>query len=252
LSDKPLLETSLADRWIRRAIITTLGNLVTPIYFDWMNSLEVTGDEALGTLPRKNVVFLSNHQTYFTEAVYFFHLVYIRHRFPLEDPFVRFSAAEETMKKNLLTEFMTKAGGVTFRRSFRAGGVEVSRKVDLEGVARVEEAIRQGWLLHFPAGTTQRGAPIRPGIAQLLHRTKAVAVPVRIDGFQRFLLHRQIPGKIRQKASMRLFSPLDLGGFYAAPYSKESGRELVARLTSMLGDPPQENERSRSTTASMS
>jgi len=228
---------SSSDRWIRRAIIATAGLGFTFPYLELLNRLDVTGVDLLARLPRRGVVFLSNHQTYFTEAIAFYHLVYIRHRFPTEDPFLRFSAAEETMKKNLVTEVMTKAGGVTFRRSFREGGVEVSRPVDLEGVSRVEDAIRDGWLLHFPTGTTLKGAPIRPGVAQLMHRTKAIAVPMRIDGFRDLLLHKQIPGRLFRSVSFHIREPLDLEAFYAQPYSKEAGRDLVARLTTVLGDP---------------
>jgi 1-acyl-sn-glycerol-3-phosphate acyltransferase len=238
LSDSQPVPVPASDLWIRRAIIATAGLGFTLPYFELLNRLEETGVEGLlDRLPRRGVVFLSNHQTYFTEAIAFYHLLYVRHRFPTESPFLRFSAAEETMKKNLVTEILAKAGGVTFRRSFREGGVEVNRPVDLEGVSRVEEAIKDGWLLHFPTGTTQTGAPIRPGVAQLLHRTKAVTVPMRIDGFRGFLLKKQIPGRLFHSASFRLHEPLDLEAFYSRPYSKEGGRDVVARLSEILTDP---------------
>jgi 1-acyl-sn-glycerol-3-phosphate acyltransferase len=231
------LEQSFLDRWIRRGLITSFAFGFTLPYFRLLNRIHATGDSLIDRLPRKNVVFLSNHQTYFMEAIAFFDLVYVTHRLPLEDPFMRFSAATETMQQNLVTQLFTKAGGVTFRRSFREGGKEVKRMVDFEGVAKVEEAITSGWLLHFPAGTTQKGAPLRPGVAQLLHRTKAVAVPLRVDGFRRLLLYRQIPGKVLRKCHLTLHPPMDLDAFYAAPYDKESGAEVVARLSAILADP---------------
>ena len=135
---------AVADRWLRHGLILSAGLGFSLPYFRLFNQVQVEGDEILDTLPHRNVVFLSNHQTYFMEAVAFFDLVYIRHGFDLEDPMLRFSAAEETMKKNLLTMLFTKAGGVTFRRSFREEGRDVNRPVDLEGVARVEQAIRDG------------------------------------------------------------------------------------------------------------
>jgi len=141
------------------------------------------------------------------------------------------------MRQNPLTQLFTRAGGVTFRRSFREGGRDVKRAVDLEGVAKVEEAIANGWLLHFPAGTTQRGAPLRPGVAQLLHRTKAVAIPVRVDGFRSLLLYRQIPGKVMKTCRVAMHPPLDLARFYAAPYHKDAGTEVVERLSAILADP---------------
>ncbi len=231
------LEQSFFDRWLRRGIITSAAFGFTLPYFRLLNRVHATGDAILDTLPRKNVVFLSNHQTYFMEAIAFFDLVYVKHALPLEDPFTRFSAATETMQKNLVTQLFTKAGGVTFRRSFREGGKDVKRTVDFEGIAKVEEAIATGWLLHFPAGTTQKGAPLRPGVAQLLHRTKAVAVPVRVDGFRELLLHKQIPGKFLRKCHLTLHPPMDLDAFYAAPYDKESGAAVVERLSEIIADP---------------
>lgn len=231
-----MIESSF-DRLVRRSMIFAFGNLATPVYFRWLNSVTTAGDEVLEKLPRTNVVFLSNHQTYFTEAIAFFDLLYIVHGFPYEEPYLRFSAATETMKKNLVTKVLTYAGGVTFRRSFRDGGKEVRRPVDLEGVGKVEEAIATGWLLHFPTGTTQKGAPIRPGMAQLLHRTKAIAVPMRVDGFRELLLHRQFPGRTGKTATIRLFPPMDLDAFYAAPFDKERGRKIIEDLGKVILDP---------------
>lgn len=231
------LASTFADRWIRRGIIAGMGIGFSIPYFRLLNRVRATGDGILESLPRKNVVFLSNHQTYFLEAIAFFDLVYVRHRLPLENPLTRFSAATETMKQNPLTQIFTKAGGVTFRRSFREGGKEVKRSVDFEGVAKLEEAIADGWLLHFPTGTTQKGAALRPGVAQLLHRTGAVAVPVRVDGFRDLLLYKQMPGKVFRKCHLAIHPPLDLAAFYATPYEKESGRGVVDRLSAILSDP---------------
>jgi len=233
---------TFVNRWIRRGIMAGFGVGFAVPYFAILNDIEVEGDEILPDLPRRNVVFLANHQTYFLEAIAFFDLVYVRHQFPLEDPILRFSAAEETMKKNLLTKLMTIVGGVTFKRSFREGGVDINRPVDLEGVERVEESIHDGWLLHFPAGTTRKGAPLRAGVARLLHHTRAVALPVRVDGFRDLLLHKQVPGKLFRRCSLRIHPPLDLGEFYARPYRKEEGMRVLAQLESLIGDPPEPSE----------
>jgi len=237
LSEKKAARTFL-DRWLRRGLLAGFGVGFTVPYLAILNDVQVEGDRVLKRLPRRNVVFLANHQTYFLEALTFFDLVYVRHQFPLEDPVLRFSAAEETMKKNLLTKLMAVIGGVTFRRSFRDGGVDVQRPVDMDGVARVEEAIRDGWLLHFPAGTTRKGAPLRAGVARLLHNTKAVALPVRVDGFREMLLHKQVPGKLFKRCSLKIHAPLDLDEFYARPYSKEDGARLLRHLEDTIGDGP--------------
>src|SRR5512135_1286726 len=227
------------DRWLRRGLLASFGVGFTVPYLAILNDVQVEGDGVLKTLPRRNVVFLANHQTYFLEALTFFDLVYVRHQFPLENPVLRFSAAEETMKKNLLTKLMTLAGGVTFRRSFREGGVDIRRPVDMAGVYRVEEAIRDGWLLHFPAGTTKQGAPLRAGVSRLLHDTRAIALPVRVDGFRELLLHKQVPGKLFRRCSVKIHPPLELDEFYSKPYRKEQGAALLERLEGLIGDPVQ-------------
>jgi 1-acyl-sn-glycerol-3-phosphate acyltransferase len=223
-------------RWLRRGVIAGFGLGFTVPYLRLLNAVRATGDELLPKLPRRNVMFLSNHQTYFLEAIAFFDLVYVRNNMPLESPMLRFSAAEETMKKNLLTAFMKMAGGVTLKRSFREGGVDVERGVDLRAVKRIEAAIRSGWLLHFPAGTTRRGAPLRSGVAHILHDTKAIAVPVRVDGFRELLLHKQVPGKLFKAASIRIHPPLDLTDFYDRPFTRESGRAVLDLLQPILAE----------------
>ena len=225
-------------RWLRRGLLASFGVGFTVPYFAILNDVHVEGDEVLKELPRRNVVFLANHQTYFLEAIAFFDLVYVRHQMPLESPIVRFSAAEETMKQNLLTKLMTLVGGVTFRRSFREAGEDVRRAVDLEGVARVEEAIQDGWLLHFPAGTTKKGAPLRGGVTRLLHNTKAVALPLRVEGFRELLLHKQVPGKLFKQCSLKIMKPLPLEEFYAGPYEKAAGTRVLRMLEEAIGDSP--------------
>jgi len=225
-------------RWLRRGLLAGFGVGFTVPYFAILNDVQVDGDEVLKQLPRKNVVFLANHQTYFLEAIAFFDLVYVRHQMPLESPIVRFSAAEETMKQNLLTKLMTIAGGVTFKRSFREAGEDVQRAVDMEGVARVEEAIHDGWLLHFPAGTTRKGAPLRGAVTRLLHNTRAVALPLRVEGFRELLLHKQVPGKLFKQCSLKIFPPLPLEEFYAGPYQKAAGTRVLRMLEEAIGDRP--------------
>lgn len=233
----PLLVPGRREVWMRRGLFCAFAVGFTIPYFALLNRVDVEDGERLNALPKRGVVLLSNHQTYFTEAIAFFDLVYRRRRLRWEDPFLRFSAAEETMGKNLATSLLSTAGAVTFHRSHRHGGVDLQRSVDLEGIGRIEQAIRSGWLLHFPTGTTREGAPIRPGVARLLHNTQAVAVPMRVDGFREMLLHKQIPGRIRRRVSIRIEEPLDLDRFYSEPYTAEAGAQVAARIADAIGDP---------------
>jgi 1-acyl-sn-glycerol-3-phosphate acyltransferase len=232
-----LLAPRPRDIWSRRALFCVFAAGFTLPYLNVLNHVDLQGGERLNALPKRGVIFLANHQTYFTEAIAFFDAVYRRRRLRWEDPFLRFSAAEETMRKNLATSLLTTAGAVTFHRSFRHGGVDLRRSVDLEGIGRIEQAIHSGWLLHFPTGTTREGAQIRPGVSRLLHSTQAVAVPVRVEGFREMLLHKQIPGRIHRRASIRIDEPMDLSAFYAAPFTPEAGALVVDRISERIGDP---------------
>ena len=112
---------------MRFGLITGFGLGFAVPYLSLLNEVQAEGDDVLDELPRRNVIFLANHQTYFMEAIAFFDLVYLRHALPLENPVLRFSAAEETMRKNVLTALMRLVGGVTLKRSFREGGMAVKR-----------------------------------------------------------------------------------------------------------------------------
>jgi 1-acyl-sn-glycerol-3-phosphate acyltransferase len=225
-------------RELRRGIITAFAMGFSLPYFRLFNQVRVEGDRIIDELPPTGVVFLSNHQTYFLEAIAFFDLVYVRHALPLDRPLLRFSAAEETMRMNPLTWLMKLAGGVTVRRRYRDAGRSVSRPVDLEGVARITEAIRTGWLLHFPTGTTRHLAPVRPGVARLLHDSRPTVVPVRVDGFRRLLLLRQLPGRMFRRCRIRVRPPLDLAAFYAAPLTNDAEADVLRRIQDAISPLP--------------
>ena len=77
-----------------------------------VNRIKISGTEYLNNLPKKNVLFVSNHQTYFADVIAFIHIfcaVKWRKKnrlgipYYLINPFsnVSFVAAEETMKENI-------------------------------------------------------------------------------------------------------------------------------------------------------
>ena len=238
-ADQPgeLLVPTAGEVRARRALFIAFAAGFTLPYLNGLNRVEVHNGQLLNELPTRGVVFLSNHQTYFMEAIAFFDIAYRKRRLRWEEPFLRFSAAEETMHASPATAVLKTAGAVTFRRSHRHGGVDLQRSVDFEGIARIEQAIRSGWLLHFPTGTTRADAPIRSGVSRLLHSTQALAVPMRVDGFRDLLARKQFPGRIGKRVSVRFGEPLDLADFYAAPFTPEAGTAVVQLIGEAIGVP---------------
>ena len=181
--------------WVRGLVYALVG-MVTYPGLNIVNKLEVKGMHILKNLPRLNVLFVSNHQTYFADVITFIHIFCaVRWRkskgiglpYYLLWPFtrVRFVAAEETMKSNWLTRFFCLAGAITVRRTWREEGREVRRGLDPGDTRKITRALQHNWVITFPQGTTKPFAPGRKGTAYIIKHNRPVVVPVVITGFWR-------------------------------------------------------------------
>lgn len=159
------------------------------------NKLKIEGTEYLKDLPNRNVFFISNHQTYFADVITFYH-IFCNHKWGfgkklipiyLLSPraFTFYVAAKETMKKGLLPKIFSLAGAILVERSWRADGQNVKRTVDTSAGDNVSKALKEGWVVSFPQGTTSPYAPIRKGTAHIILENKPIVVPVVINGFRR-------------------------------------------------------------------
>ena len=182
-------------RPIRKLIYAMVGVFSYPGLM-WVNKLHIKGTENLEKLPKRNVLFVSNHQTYFADVITFLHIFCAvkwgkRNRlgFPyyLLSPFtnVYFVAAEETMKDNWLTRLFAMAGALTVKRTWKKDGGEVRRGLDPSDTRKIERALDSSWVITFPQGTTKPFAPGRRGTAFLIKQHKPIVIPVVIQGFWR-------------------------------------------------------------------
>lgn len=161
-----------------------------------VNKIKIEGTEHLRTLPRKNVLFVSNHQTYFADVIAFIHIfcaVKWRRKNKLGIPFyllnpftnVYFVAAEETMNGNWLSRLFKLAGALTVKRTWRAEGKDIQRNRDESDTQKIDEALDKSWVITFPQGTTKPFAPGRKGTAHIIKNNQPIVVPVVINGFWR-------------------------------------------------------------------
>ncbi|MGC4101897.1 lysophospholipid acyltransferase family protein [Ferruginibacter sp.] len=161
-----------------------------------VNRLEIKGMEKLGHLPKKNVLFVSNHQTYFADVITFLHIfcaVSWRKKHKLGVPYyllwpftrVKYVAAEETMKSNWISKLFSLAGAITVKRTWRADGQEVRRGLDTSDTRKIERALQSNWVITFPQGTTKPFAPGRKGTAFIIKQHKPIVIPVVISGYWR-------------------------------------------------------------------
>ncbi len=179
-----------------KRVLTSLIGLATYRRLNIVNKTNVVGAEYLLDLPKTNVLFVSNHQTYFADVIALYH-VFSSVKWGLKQisipvylllPRVKsyYIAAEETMKDSgWLPRLFSYAGAVTVRRSWRHKGEAVRRGADISAPAKIKKALSFGWVITFPQGTTAPNAPIRKGPAGMIKSLAPIVVPVRIEGFDK-------------------------------------------------------------------
>ena len=191
------------------------------------NTIDIQGTENLENLPKKNVLFVSNHQTYFGDVIAFVHIFcavkwgkYNKLGIPyyLLNPFtnVYFVAAEETMNSNWLTRLFKLGGALTVKRTWRAEGMDVKRDRDEVDTQKIDQALSKSWVITFPQGTTKPFAPGRKGTAHIIKNNHPVVVPVVINGFWRAFTKKGLTfKKVGTPLSIRFKAPLEID--YNAP-----------------------------------
>ncbi len=207
-------------------LISILGIITWP-RFVWTNKSVIAGMEVLEKLPSENVVFVSNHQTYFADVMLMYHAFSaakwklkrgIRNPLYLLSPKtnIYYVAALETMKSGFLPKLFAYGGAVSVQRTWRESGKDVKREVNPEDPENIGKAIRSGWLITFPQGTTKPFEQGRKGTAHLIKEHKPIVVPVNIDGFRRAFDKKGL--KIKKRDSrllMKIYDPLEID--YDAP-----------------------------------
>ncbi len=214
---------------VRKVVYAVVGVASYPGLM-MFNRLSISGTEHLKNLPRNNVLFVSNHQTYFADVITFLHIFCAvkwgkdnRLGIPyyLLNPFTRvnYVAAEETMKGSWISRLFALAGALTVKRTWRAEGQEVRRNLDPSDTRKIQRALSKNWVITFPQGTTKPFAPGRKGTAFIIKENKPVVVPVVISGFWRAFNKKGLKFKKRGSAlSVTFKEPLDID--YDAPTEK--------------------------------
>jgi hypothetical protein len=228
--------------FVKKNIIRIFGALVYP-RFNWINKPEIEGAEILQTLPDKNVLFVSNHQTYFADVGFILHIFFAalkgkpnNIKYPgflfVPKTNIYYVAAEETMKSGLLPKILALSGAVTVKRTWRANGQNVKRAVDKKEVEQIDTALKDGWVITFPQGTTTPYVKGRKGTAILIKKHNPIVVPIVIDGFRRAFDKKGV--KLKKKKSrlkVRIKTPLDYS-------TEESANEILEKIMNAIEQSP--------------
>lgn len=181
--------------FIKRWLIRIFGAISHRRYRGF-NELLIDGSEIITELPPTNVLFISNHQTYFADVAAMYHVFNaslhgrvdtIKNIGYLWDPKLNiyYVAAKETMTEGFLPKVFAYVGAITVERTWRDKGKDVKRKVNLNDTENIKLALDDGWVITFPQGTTKSFKPVRKGTAHIIKQHKPLVVPIVIDGFRR-------------------------------------------------------------------
>jgi len=221
--------------FLKRILIFLLG-LISHRRYRGFNTLQIEGSEIIRDLPDKNVLFVANHQTYFADVVAMFHVFNASLSGRVDTikdigylwkpkPNIYFVAAKETMRSGLLPKIMAYAGSVSIERTWRAKGKDIKRQVKMSDVNNISKALKDGWLITFPQGTTKPFKPIRRGTAHIIKQNKPIVVPIVIDGFRRSFDKKGL--LIKKRGILQSFvikKPLEID------YENESYDEIVKKI----------------------
>ena len=220
---------------LKKWLIRYLG-FMTHRRYRGFNELHIEGSEIIKNLPNKNVLFISNHQTYFADVVAMFHVFNaslsgridsIKNVGYLWSPKLNmyYIAAKETMRAGLLPRIMAYAGSVSIERTWRSDGKDINRQVKMSDISNIGIALDDGWVITFPQGTTKPFKPVRKGTAHIIKRYKPIVIPIVIDGFRRSFDKKGL--MIKKKGilqSMIIKEPLEID------YENESVDSILKKI----------------------
>ena len=177
---------------IKKAIIRTIGVLTHKTFNN--KRFNIKGTSILNEIPKNNVLFISNHQTYFYDVIAMLHVFNasvngrrdsLKNILYLLKPKsnIYFIAALETMKASVISKILSYAGSILIKRTWREAGKEITRNIRSEDFDNIIKALNDGWVITFPRGTTDNSKPVRSGTAYIIKQTNPIVIPVKIDGF---------------------------------------------------------------------
>jgi len=226
--------------FIKRFLIWIIGN-ISYKRFRGINHLIIQGSEIISSLPDTNVLFISNHQTYFADATAMLHVfnASLNGRYnTLKNPSylnkpklnIYYVAAKETMNSGIIPKILSYTGAISISRTWRNKNENIDRPVNLDDIGNISKALKNGWLITFPQGTTKPFSPIRKGTAHIIMKNKPIVVPIIIDGFRRSFDKTGL--RIKKKGiqqSMRIMDPVKFD------YKKDSIETITEKIAASIG-----------------
>ena len=223
------------SHFVKKWVIRIIG-IVSYRRFRGINNLIISGTENIKSLPDNNVLFISNHQTYFADASAIIHVINatlsgrsdsIKNVSYIWKPKLNlyYIAAKETMADGWLPKILSYAGSIPIERTWREGGKDVKIDVNKVNIKAINNALNDGWVITFPQGTTKPWMPVRKGTAHIIKNNQPTVIPIVIDGFRRSFDKKGLYLKKRGvNQKMEIKPPLNID------YQNDSLDEIVKKI----------------------
>jgi 1-acyl-sn-glycerol-3-phosphate acyltransferase len=221
--------------FVKRWLVRIIG-VVSHGRYRRFNELQIEGSEIIRDLPSTNVLFVSNHQTYFADVAAMYHVFNASLKGRVDslknigyiwNPKLNiyYVAASETMKSGILPKIFAYVGSVSIERTWRNKGENINRQVKMSDISNIKKALDDGWVITFPQGTTKPFRPIRRGTAHIIKTCKPIVIPIVIDGFRRAYDKKGLLIKKRNVLqSMVIKQPLEID------YENDTVDEIVKKI----------------------
>jgi 1-acyl-sn-glycerol-3-phosphate acyltransferase len=125
----------------------------------------------------------------------------------------------------LLPKILSYAGSIPIERTWRSNGENLKRPVNEDNIKSIHLALKDGWVITFPQGTTTAWKPVRKGTAHMILKNKPIVIPIVIDGFRRSFDKKGLVLKKRGSIQkMNIKSPMKFN------YEKDSVEKIVEEI----------------------
>ena len=181
--------------FLKKILIIIIG-LLTHNKFYRIKKVNINGTENIPKNKKNNVLFISNHQTYFLDAIGIIHVLNstlngntdnIDNLSYIFKPKLNtyYLAAKETMKSGILPKILSYTGAVLVERTWRKNGKNINRPINNHDINNINKAIKHGWVITFPQGTTDSKGRIRKGTSHIIKKNQPIVIPIRIENFNK-------------------------------------------------------------------
>lgn len=224
---------------IKKILIIIIG-IFSYKKFSGEKKIKIEGTNNIPNKKLNNVLFISNHQTYFLDAIGIIHVLNStingnKNNLNILSYLLKpklntyYVAAKETMNSGIIPKILSYTGAILIERTWRENGKKIKRAVNNNDIININKALKEGWLITFPQGTTKNSGKIRKGTSHMILNNQPLVIPIVINGFADKFEKKSLSIKNPEKEiSITFKKPLKIN------YNKDSIDDITLKIKKSL------------------